>query len=221
MSRQRLGLFLAAAILAGLWSAQTLIAHVVRLANQPTLQAIRKGETAPSHSMLKGAISGYETAMVWTPCNAALQADMSLLLAQHADAAMAQTDAAQGDAALENMQHAVLERLACTPRDGKAWLDLAMLDVFREGAGAASFTAYRMSAQAAPREGWLAKKRLEFALTFLPILTAEELTVARADLAVLEHAHPNNLLAVQAAAKVENKQALYALFGATMPVEAP
>ena len=204
MIRARVGLFSAVAMLCVLWSAQALLGHVVRLNNQPVLQVIRKGEVAPDRHDVAEAISEYQWAMKFAPCNAALHADLALFVAHEADAAMATADEKNGDAAIDAMQQTLLSRLACTA-----------------GASARAFSAYRMSALAAPGESWLAKKRLEFALTFLPLLTEKELAVARADLAVLERAHPNNMIAIQTAAKVENKQALYALFGATAPADAP
>jgi len=221
MSRARVGWFFAVAVCAVVWSAQALVGHAARLENQPIIMMIRSGEAVPEKRALATSIADYESALKWAACNTALHADLSLLLAQNADAAMALPDAKQGDSALEAMKKMLVSRLACTPRDGKAWLDVAMVDVFREGATPRALSAYRMSALAAPGESWLAKKRLEFALMFLPVLTANEIAIARADLAVLEHAHPNNMIAIQAAAQVENKPALYAIFGATVPVDAP
>jgi hypothetical protein len=220
MSLRHVGFWLVAA-LAVAWSAQALIGHAVRLTQQPVIQAIRKGDVAPDRRTIAAAMAQYAWAMRLSPCNTALFADRALLAAYEADSTMASADMRHGDAALDSMQSLLVARLACTPRDGKAWLDVAMLDVFREGVSPRALMAYRMSALAAPGESWLAKKRLEFALTFLPVLKDDELAVARADLAVLERAHPNNLLAVQAAAQVADKQALYALFGAKMPVDVP
>ncbi len=221
MSRARLGVFAAVCVLAVLWSVPVLSAHVVRLENQTIVQAIRKAKSPVDRRALASAMSHYQWAMELAPCNVALHADLAVLRAHDADVAMTSPDVARSDAALEAMQRLLTTHLACTPRDGKAWLDYAVVNTMREGANARGLKAYRMSALASPSESWLAKKRLEFAITFLPILGKPEITIAREDLSVLERAHPNNMLAVEAAAQVDNKQAVYALFGATPPVEAP
>lgn len=218
MSRKRLSVFLLAASVAVLWSAQALFTHVVRLENQPVLQAIRNGEKVSTRAVA-ASMAAYQSALKWSPCNASAQADLALLAAYEADRAMAKPEEVDEDAKLDALRKIVMARLACSPRDGKAWLDVAMLDVVRQGATPQTLAAYRMSALAAPGEAWLAKKRLEFALALLPLFSATEFEVARSDLATLERAHPNNMMAVQTAAKVESKEALYALFGAKAPAE--
>lgn len=221
MIRWHLGVFWGATIIAVLWSAQVVVTHLVRLDNQPILHMIRNGKKVPNHREVAASIGAYQSALKYAPCNALLHADLALLAAYKADSAMAAPALNLEDAALEAMQQVLVSYLGCTPRDGKVWLDLAMLDVVRQGATPRTLMAYRMSALAAPGEAWLAKKRLEFAITFLPIFSAKELAVVRADLAVLERAHPNNMMALQAAAQVKNKRALYTLFGTTAPVDTP
>ena len=221
MSRPRLGVFCAITLLVVAWSAQVLISHVVRLTHEPVMSVLRKGETPPNHRELSAAVAQYQWATTFAPCNAALQADLSLLRAYEADSAMMKLDATQNDAPIEDMQRQLAARLACSPRDGKAWLDIATLDVLREGVTPRALTAYRMSALASPSESWLAKKRLEFALALLPVFSEKERAIVQADLAVLERAHPNSMIAVQTAANVKDKQALYTIFDVKPPSDEP
>jgi hypothetical protein len=214
-------LFIAVTVAALLWSAQALMSALVRFNHQHLISQIRAGKSLPNQAELAQALAGYERVLRIAPCDGALNADRMLLVAYAADRAMNLPDAEASDAALQAVERQLAQRLTCNPRDGKAWLDVASLAVVREGITPRALTAYRMSALAAPGESWLAKKRLEFAVTFLPIFTEDEIAVARNDLTVLARAHPNNLLAIQAAAKVDNAQALYALFGAKVPIAVP
>jgi hypothetical protein len=170
-----------------------------------------------SPTEITSAIADYEHTTAALPCNAALNTELSLLRARHTDNAMLESDTTQADAALEQMQPQLGALLACTPMNGKAWLDFAILTTYNEGFTARARGAYAMSAYVAPGESWLAEKRLIFALKFRPLLDASARAVAVADLRVLEHAHPNRMNAVIKESEVSGAPELYALFAAKAP----
>ena len=200
--------------LAFLWSAVTLLVSDTRFHYRNMIESIRAQDGVPDAEALEDAITAYRATLRLAPCNAALHEDMGLLLGQSADATMAQ-DNVDEDVPLARMQDEVAAQLSCRPADGKAWLDFATLDIYREGFTPRALGAYEMSGEVAPGESWLAQKRLLFALQFRPLFDAKALGVARADLAVLERAHPNRMAAVMQAAEIPNKKMLYAVFDAT------
>lgn len=213
MSPRRLVFFLSLCALCLLWSSVALMVSGTRFEYRNMIEAIRAGEQLPPPQALNDAIGAYTWVMGLSPCNADLHADMALLLGQGTDDSM-NDEQADEDAALARMQDEVAARLACTPADGKAWLDFATIDIYREGFTKRSLAAYRMSALVAPGESWLAQKRLLFALQFRPLLTDEALAIAKNDLVVLKRAHPNRMTDVMKAASLTEPE-LYAAFGAT------
>jgi hypothetical protein len=208
MSAPRLAFFLSVSALALLWCAVALTVSGTRFQNRNVIEAIRDGKTL-STQMLNDAISSYASTTHMAPCNAGLHTDMALLLGAGADAV-------DDDAPLAHMQEELATHLSCSPTDGKAWLDFATIDVYREGFTNTALGAYRMSAQVAPGESWLAEKRLFFALQFRALFDAPAMQVARADIAVLKRAHPNRLSEVLKVADIKDTPALEALF-ATVP----
>ena len=208
MSPRRLVFFLSVCALAFLWSAIALMVSGTRFEYRNRIESIRAGQVPPDPQALATAIASYRAGMRLAPCNAALHQDMALLLGQQADASPEQ----DADVPLEQMQDELATRLSCSPADGKAWLDFATLDIYREGFTKRALGAYRMSAQVAPGESWLAEKRLLFALQFRPLLDAAAMQVARNDLAVLKRAHPNRMGEVIRLAELKDEPALYAVF---------
>ena len=212
MSRPRLIVVLCLGVSACLWVTSVLIVDFARLDHRGLLQAIRNQEVMPPLKVVQAAIADYERGLRYVPCSAALHSERSLLLAYVADKAMASPDMDAADDALARMQEALSAQLACTPNDGKAWLDSAQMLIHREGFTERARSAYAMSAQVAPGESWLAQKRLLFALQFRLLLDAPSRAVVAHDILVLEHAHPNRMSAVMAAAEVDSAEALRDLF---------
>ena len=110
------------------------------------------------------------------------------------------------------MQDELAAHLSCSPTDGKAWLDFATIDIYREGFTPKAAAAYRMSQRVAPGESWLAQKRLLFALQFHDLLTPADIRVAQQDIAVLKRAHPNRMKDVLTDAGIADEASLSALF---------
>ncbi len=216
MSSKRLILFFILGVFVLLWSVPVLVGQYVRSGHADVLAAIRAGEPTPD-AVIARTIAEDEAALRLAPCNLALRSELVLLNAQHVDAAAAAPENADEDVPLARLQHALDEQLACAPTDGKAWLDEAMIGIYRGGITPQSLAAYRMSARVAPGESWLAEKRLLFALEFRPVFDAKSLAVAQRDLVVLERAHPNRMTEVMKAANVTSKPQLYALFAAAQP----
>lgn len=214
MSPRRLVFFLSLCALCLLWSTIALLVSGTRFEYRNMIESIRAGEKLPEAQALNDAIAAYSWAMGLSPCNADLHEDMALLLGQSTDDSM-NDEQADEDAALARTQEELAAHLSCTPADGKAWLDFATIDIYREGFTKRALGAYRMSALVAPGESWLAQKRLLFALQFRPLLTDEALAIAKNDLAVLKRAHPNRITDVIKRAGLTDEPALYAAFGAT------
>ena len=212
MSRPRLMVVLGLGACACLWVASVLIVDFARLDHRGLIQDIRAQESMPPLKMVQAAIVDYERGLRYVPCSAALHSERGLLLAYVADKAMASPDMDAADEALARMQEALSAQLACTPNDGKAWLDSAQMMIHREGFTERARAAYAMSAEVSPGESWLAQKRLLFALQFRLLLDAPSRAVAVRDITVLEHAHPNRINAVMAAANVDSAEALRGLF---------
>jgi hypothetical protein len=201
MSRLRLllGIFLVVAVLA--WSLPVLFAQSVRITHRPLVAAIVQGTQQPaltedSRNNFDAALGDYASALRFLPCHVGLQRDRMLLLGAKADAALAGEDLTAYDADLDTLEYAITEHLACAPRDGKSWLDLATIRMHRSGANARVFEAVLHSAKVAPGESWLAQKRLQLAVAIAPVLDAPMRALAERDLDVLARAHPNRLQAV-------------------------
>jgi hypothetical protein len=216
MSPRRLAFFLGLGALSLIWSVVALMASGTRFEYRNMIESIRTGDEPPRQQALADAIDAYTSAMHLAPCNAALHEDMTLLLGQDTDVAMA-GDAADEDESLKRTQDELAAHLSCSPNDGKAWLDFATIDIYREGFTKKALGAYRMSALVAPGESWLAEKRLLFALQFRPLLDEGAVKIARNDLVVLKRAHPNRMVGVVTAANLADEPALYAAFGAVPP----
>lgn len=217
MSRTRVVFFVVLCVASCVWASSVFLGLSVRFSHQGMVEAIREGKAINDKKALARAMLDYENAIATLPCNHALLADLSLLRAYSADRAMESPDENNEAEALEAMRASLLAQLTCSPRDGKVWLDLAAIDTLREGFAAPARKAYAMSANVAFGESWLAEKRLQFALRFQPMWDEPMRKVGRADLAVLERAHPNRMMAVLDSAQIESPDALYALYGATRP----
>ena len=212
MSRIRVPLLIALSVISCTWSVRALVGYAVHLNQREVVAAIRSSEVLPEDALIARAMAMDEAVLPAIGCNATVYEDMAVLAAQGVDRSLLASDDADADAPLKNMQDVLATRLSCTPLDGKAWLDVAIVTTYREGITAHALEAYRMSQRVAPGESWLAQKRLLFALRFRPLMNADARSIAIQDLHVLEHAHPNRMTAVEHAAKVDSSQALYALF---------
>jgi|GEM_PF-6471100 len=212
MSRVRLALFIGLSVLSSAWAVTALYAQWVRSEHQHLISEIRAGTTNPEQATLDVAIADYEHAMAVLPCSMALHEDRLLLVAERSDAAMASPDVIEASAALDKMQNAIAELLVCSPANGKAWLDFAMVNLFSEGFTKRSLSAYEVSGEVAPGESWLAQKRLFYALQFKHLFTQKARARALKDIDALERGHPNRIKAVMEVAKVETPEALRALF---------
>ncbi|MFZ4125672.1 MAG: hypothetical protein ACOYJ2_06345 [Rickettsiales bacterium] len=221
MSPSRLTLFAALAVACIAWSLPVMYAETVRLNHQSILQEIRDGKTLPKPAALNAAIARYDSAIGRLPCIMPLHEELGLLVALRTDSIMQSQDLnAQADA-LDAMDRTLTNLLVCTPTNGKAWLDLAMINVYREGFSKRSAQAYVMSGKVSPVESWLAEKRLIFILPFASLLDANGHKTITNDLATLDVAHPNHMSAVMAAAKVDSKAALASMLGQSNPTAAP
>lgn len=212
MSPRRWILFIALCGLSGCWATLALYVQTVQIEHWSTIKSIRTGSEPIDNQMLDRAVVDYARALRLMPCNASLYRDMVLLWAQKTDIALNQDDLQNADNVLAQTQAALMSQLACAPRDGKAWLDLAMIIAHREGFTAAALADYKMSATVAPKESWLAQKRLLFAVAFKPLLDTPGLLIAQNDINVLTRAHPNRIHAVMKAAQVETHEDLQAIF---------
>lgn len=212
MSRAQRLVFTLLCVLSCAWAVAALWGQSVRLAHHNMLSAVHSAEGTITHEALTAAIDDYERALRILPCNAALHKDLGLLLAIEADAALDTPNTLDTDAPLKRMHDLMASQLSCTPHDGKAWLDFSTITMYREGFSDHALEAYKLSAQVAPGESWLAQKRLLFALESRPLLDAEAMAVARNDFAVLKRAHPNRMTAVLKASATESEEALAALF---------
>ncbi len=92
---------------------------------------------------------------------------------------------AQQEAFTKATSHTQMQ-LKCTPQDGNVWLNYTMLLVQQEGFSEAAEQAYIQSYRMAPKEAWMAEKRLDLARYFYPQFQAEARDVMLNDIAVLE-----------------------------------
>lgn len=213
MSTPRLIFFVIFSAACVTWAAGALYAHAIRLEYKELVNTIRAGEKEPDARMIDIAITDYTSTINLLPCRMGLHQDLGLLLAYRTDLTLNASDINASSDALDAMQKSLGALLSCTPTDGKAWLDLAMIDTYREGFTKHALDAYKMSEKVTPGESWLAEKRMLFALQFRPLLDDEARKVVIAnDMKTLERAHPNRMKAVMDAAAVTTPEALYALF---------
>ncbi len=217
MNRNRQLLFALVGGAATVWSLMVFFNASVRFEHGGVITQIRRGEKAPQPAKLEAALIDYGSTVETMPCNLAMVDDLLLLRAYATDQAMREGSPEQSEAALGKMIETLGHKLACTPRDGKAWLDLAIMRTFLEGFGTPALNAYKLSGEVAPGESWIAEKRLIFALSFQSMFDQEARSRAISDLAVLSRAHPNRMTAVEQAANVESPEALKAVFQPATP----
>lgn len=218
MSHARLAFCVVVCLASVAWAVLALFEQSVHINHRELVAAVRSGAKLPLRPTLTDAVARETRALALQPCGMALHRDRLLLLGYQSDAAMLSPDIAAADVVLTHTQAALAALLSCTPMDGKAWLDFAMLRIYREGFTPRAADAYAMSARVAPSESWLAEKRLFFALKFRPLLDAKARQVALRDLEVLKRAHPNRMSAVMKLAAVSSPEALQALFATHPPI---
>lgn len=180
---------IAAALLIGmacLWACMTLMAEFVKFESRHVLAAIQT-ETPPDMTEVEQSITAYEHMLYVTPCNKGLQEGLLLLYAYAADTSLLES-VDVFDHYLAKTSQALEEQLACFPLNGKAWLDYARITMHREGFTDEVLHRYKMSAQVAPGEAWLAEKRLFFVLPVFSMLDGEGLTIVQEDMAVMQRA---------------------------------
>jgi hypothetical protein len=205
-----------------IWALLALSAQLVHLEHRQLITAIQNNTMpAPKKQELDRAIASYEWIMHFVSCNAQLHNDLALLLTKNADLAVIASDAATEDKSLAKTLATLTSLLSCTPMNGKAWLDYAMLNTYLEGFNKRSLNAYKMSQQVSPGESWLAEKRLLFAVKFRLLFDAAALEAANKDIATLERAALFRLKNVFKAANINSVQDLYALFKKTNGNSAP
>lgn len=221
MSTARRTLFAALSLVCVVWSFAALYAQKIRLEHGNLIEQIRGEGSLPDMKVIDAAITSYNHAIDILPCNIPLHEDLALLLALRTDSVMQSPDINAEADALDTVHGALTNLLACSPTNGKAWLDLAMINVYREGFTKRSARAYIMSAKVAPGESWLAEKRLIFILPFVQLLDADGQRTITRDLATLEVAHSNRTDAVIAAAQVSSKAELLGLLGQPSATRAP
>ena len=208
MSYVRIPFFLILCMVSCIWAGLALYAQTVRLEHFSLISSIKAGSAVAGQPALNRA-------MRIVPCSVPLHREAALLLTQSVDNIIVAPDAhdsSEEDAYLSKTLQVLGSLLACTPMDGKAWLDFAMVNTYREGFTPRSLEAYKMSERVSPGESWLAEKRLLFALEFRPLFDTEARAAAGNDLKTLEIAHPNHMNAVLKASQVGSLQKLYALF---------
>lgn len=216
MTLARIGFFSVLCFMACLWSVPAIMGQTVRMTHRQLVATIRSDEGMPDPRELVTAIAKDQRMLRIMPCNTPLRDEQALLLAQKADMLLA-ADAENQDAAMLETQGVLAARLSCTPTDGKAWLDYAMLSTYREGITLKAIAAYEMSARVAPGESWLAEKRLLFALSFRAVFNDTARATVLNDIAVLRRAHPNRMTAVMNEAQVKTPEQLASLFETPKP----
>lgn len=97
------------------------------------------------------------------------------------------TSAASGDtpgaeAAISNAREILTGALQCFPRDGNLWLRLAMVEFAATDSIPPAARMLRLSAEAAPLEGWILKQRLAFAARLAEIDRSTVADVLAADI---------------------------------------
>ncbi len=212
MSRSTLLLFVALAIASIAWSFITLYATATQYRHRDLIATMLANKTPLAIADVNASIADIEHTMHIAACNIPLSNQLMLLLVYSTDLHLHMGGLLEADDALEEAHAAMENHLSCAPRDGKAWLDFAMIQVQREGFSDAANYAYAMSARVAPGESWLAQKRLDFAVKFQPIMTASAKKIALRDIAVLQLAHPIRMQAVLKRAALKTPDELTALF---------
>lgn len=193
------------------WIALVLYTQYVQFSHRSLLTAIYGRSNDVTVENLDAAITDYTNTLRILPCSARLHSDVILLNTKAADIAMKEGIEEEYDFYLSNTLTALESLLSCTPADGKAWLDYATLNTYREGFTEQSLAAFKMSQSVTPGEAWLAEKRLRFALMFGPLLDEEAIKAVKSDFATLDRGAPFRLgLIMQATGK--SKEELYELF---------
>lgn len=170
-------------VAAMVWAGLSMYVQYVQFRHTKLLMTL--DSEMPMLDALDDAIQSYQAALHIFPCNVALYGDVLRLTSFGADVALAQPYADESDFYLGKTMDVLTDRLSCAPTDGKAWLDYAMINTYREGFTDTSLSALKMSQKVAPEEAWLAEKRIMLALKFYPLLDKAAMEAARSDMATL------------------------------------
>lgn len=118
-----------------------------------------------------------EEALLCRPADVATAAMIRIRIAEDA---MALESVGKLDEALADAVASIRRSLACSPADGFAWLALFWVENTRNGFKVENLKFLRMSYQTGPNEGWIAAKRVRFALAIFDYLP-EDLAKAALD----------------------------------------
>lgn len=172
------------------WIASLLPSEYVRLKHQSTLQQAKEG-TGIEKNLIDEAIHDYEAVSKYNFCHGEFFKKLSsfyiMQFAQHET----ENNLTEVDTSLSKALGNIEKYLECQPKDGNGWLTKAIIHIQRAGFNSDAMQAYKQSAKVAPREAWLAEKRILFSTSFFAIFDKEARAVAINDMKVLQKSSTN------------------------------
>lgn len=173
------------AVAAFIWSVFVL-SHYITLSSYQDMLKARNIQKTVQNARLEPAIHYYQNWSADFPCyrNASLeQAKLTLIYAERLLLEQRDDEYQQ---ALASAYQNIRQHLRCSPLDAKGWIDLAYLSLELQGYGPESEQAILYAARLSANEGWLAEKRIIFAMSLGYDMPPKLHKMAQADVKTLQ-----------------------------------
>jgi hypothetical protein len=151
-----------------LWSIATIVIDWRASEFRDVAQRFENGAAAPT-SYFPLTLAEIKHEPGFATCSRDIIRSAATLSLEGLDATLASADTAAANAALANARETLTSALQCFPRDGNLWLRLAMVEFAASDNIPKAASMVKLSAEAAPLEGWILKQRLAFAASLAEI----------------------------------------------------
>jgi hypothetical protein len=164
-----------------LWSIATIVIDLRASEFRDVALRFENGATAPA-SYFPQALAEIKAGPGFTACSRDTVRSAATISLAGLDTTVATADASAANAALTNARETLTSALQCFPRDGNLWLRLAMVEFVATDSIPTAARMVRLSAEAAPLEGWILKQRLAFTARLAEIDRSTVADVLAADI---------------------------------------
>jgi hypothetical protein len=146
-----------------LWSIATIVIGWRDLEFRDLALRLESGATAPA-SYFPQLLAEIKADPGFAACSRDVVRSAATISLAGLDISVASQDTKVANAALADAREILRNGLQCFPRDGNLWLRYGMVEFAANGDVREAARLVKLSAEAAPLEGWILKQRLAFAV---------------------------------------------------------
>ena len=163
------------------WSIATIVVDWRGSEYRDLALRLENGATAPA-SYFSQTLAEIKTEPGFAACSRDTMRSAATISLVGLDTSVASGDATAATAAGSDAREILTGALQCFPRDGNLWLRLAMVEFAATDTIPSAARMVRLSAEAAPLEGWVLKQRLAFTARLAEIDRSAVADVLAADI---------------------------------------